>query len=249
MSLRDVANYVSSRCPYDILGRVNWACRIEELQKPFFGSWAGDRVLCAGVYCKVHDYPASVEDVVQREKENPRARRENIYNIAETLYQQFDDYSSWRASDSRVMVRMRKLMQNGDEDTTIWDEDIANYAALVLPEWESDCEWVLCNLSKGEYVRQSVIQEIDQDERFPHNYDLGHAMLSRICWSSEASTSMRCQGKLKEPLHRGCWAGDRLEVTPIGKIRSDIEWDDVSEEVADTLRQIYRYEYEGRLGR
>lgn len=80
----------------------------------------------------------------------------------------------------------------------------------------------------------------DEDDRHKMFYlssvNLGHALLSRICWSSDESISMICN---KWRLDRGCWAGDRFEVTTLSKLRQGIDWKDVSDEVVDTLRGIW----------
>ena len=60
-----------------------------------------------------------------------------------------------------------------------------------------DCEIVIRNLTKKQFIRQIGTQA-----------SLGHALYSQICWSSDPSISMSCDNV---NLHRGDWAGDRFE--------------------------------------
>ena len=108
---------------------------------------------------------------------------------------------------------------------------------------------VLCNLSKGEYVRADGLG-------VPPHANLAHALLARICWSSEREVGMVCADDYKPQLTAGTWAGDRfcvtsLDVLPememeLGMDVSDAEgdgekreWKDVTCEVAEVLTHIW----------
>ncbi|KAF8491949.1 hypothetical protein BU17DRAFT_30269, partial [Hysterangium stoloniferum] len=63
---------------------------------------------------------------------------------------------------------------------------------------------VIRNMSKKEYIRESrITAEARLDEMY-----VTQAILSRICWSHDPSSSMAYQGDI----HRGTWAGDRIDI-------------------------------------
>ena len=71
--------------------------------------------------------------------------------------------------------------------------------------------------------------------------DLGHALLSMICWSSDGSISMEYEGDL----HRGEWVGDRFEVGSMDDLREAkdfADWVDVSKKVVKILDKIWKSE-------
>ncbi|KAI0690322.1 hypothetical protein BC835DRAFT_1417896 [Cytidiella melzeri] len=213
--------------------------RIEELQRHVYCSWAGDRVLCIGDYTDDDDYPDSVKNTVEVIMQNLRDHAEE-YPYIHSFYSAAAESAIFRRFQESQQVRgVNKLgleLRRRREDAS----DL--YEALVSPNYPPVHEWVLCNISKGEYVRQTSIEAINKNKKMDVTYDLGHALLSRICWSSDDSISMPYKNP-SNPLHRGSWAGDRFEVTTLDKLRPDIAWRDVSEEVADTLREIYRCDF------
>ena len=102
-------------------------------------------------------------------------------------------------------------------------------------------ELVLCNLSKGEYVRGDAVVELA--DRTPgakdlqgHVIQLGQVLLSQICWSTNCEARMPCD---EDRLCRCPWAGDRLEVIKADDMRSGIEWEDVSDEVLEWVQELW----------
>jgi hypothetical protein len=93
---------------------------------------------------------------------------------------------------------------------------------------------VLCNLTKKVYVRTQALDALNLEAR--GRIGLHQALLCRVCWSSDGSTSMRTS----VDLHRGAWAGDRFEIMTMSSLaaRSDLEWKEVSEELANEIEKI-----------
>ncbi|KAI1795026.1 hypothetical protein LXA43DRAFT_970718 [Ganoderma leucocontextum] len=106
---------------------------------------------------------------------------------------------------------------------------------------------VLCNLSKGEYVRADGLT-------VPTHANLAHALLARICWSSSREVGMVCADDYRPQLTAGTWAGDRfcvtsLDVLPELETETDLldpdrdgekrEWRDVTREVSEVLAHIW----------
>lgn len=94
---------------------------------------------------------------------------------------------------------------------------------------------VLCNLPKGEIVRQDGLTE-------PIWSNLAHALLSQICWSSSSEFDIFCEQPYKARLTQGPWAGDRFCVTTLEHL-SDLEggreWEDVTSSVREMLGHIW----------
>ena len=117
--------------------------------------------------------------------------------------------------------------------------------ACSSPEQNSG-NWVLRNLSKHEYVREEAIK-VNSMERVGNSrtigeIGLGQVVLSRICWSTDDSCAMRYD----EDIHRGVWAGNRFDITMIDQVTlvdEGKEWKDVSNEVAEEMREIWASEY------
>ncbi|KAI0722519.1 hypothetical protein C8Q76DRAFT_364518 [Earliella scabrosa] len=94
---------------------------------------------------------------------------------------------------------------------------------------------VLCNLSKGEYVREDGLT-------VPSYANLAHALLARICWSSALLDDLECEGGFKERLAHGPWAGDRFCITTLELLPGIEEgraWQDVTQEVHELLSHIW----------
>ncbi|KAI0758170.1 hypothetical protein C8Q74DRAFT_1373202 [Fomes fomentarius] len=105
---------------------------------------------------------------------------------------------------------------------------------------------VLCNLSKAEYVREDRLSEmkwwVDVKANWEAQLGLVHALLSRICWSTDDSISMVCGKECKERLVKGPWAGDRfciatLETMPNPRVAK--KWVDVTAEADELLVHIW----------
>ena len=100
---------------------------------------------------------------------------------------------------------------------------------------------VLCNLSKGEYVRNDTVMDFATKVQAASVYgvevDLGLVLFSRICWSTDDSCAM--SESISSRLAAGTWAGGRFEIVPLGKMNSEIEWKDVTEEALAWVREVY----------
>ncbi|KAI0751178.1 hypothetical protein C8Q80DRAFT_1268458 [Daedaleopsis nitida] len=97
---------------------------------------------------------------------------------------------------------------------------------------------VLCNISKGEYVRQDGLT-------VPNYVNLVHALLARICWSSTADVGMIQQDDFQDVLTRGSWAGDRFCITTLESLPDLITgvkmaWKDVTSDVRELLSEVWQ---------
>ena len=104
---------------------------------------------------------------------------------------------------------------------------------------------VLCNISKGEYVRRAALPDIALD--VGENVSLAHALIVQVLWSSDPSCNFDIPEEYDERIARGPWAGDKFCITAedtMPELAPGIgEWKDVSDEVVKFLR-LWLYEYE-----
>ncbi|GJE90304.1 hypothetical protein PsYK624_064330 [Phanerochaete sordida] len=100
---------------------------------------------------------------------------------------------------------------------------------------------VLCNLTKGEYVRNDAVQQLNawanEHVQWPVDISLGTVVLTRISWSTDSSCAMH--EDVAERLAQGDWAGDRFEIVPIGKLNPDVEWKDATDEAVAWVRKCF----------
>ena len=100
----------------------------------------------------------------------------------------------------------------------------------------------LCNLSKGEYVREDALPTARGGD-MGMRIEWGHVLLARICWSSSSKSGMPKEGN--ERLCRGPWAGDRVCITSVDALPEAEEgraWRDVSAEVEEVLSGVWKTE-------
>ncbi|EPQ50487.1 hypothetical protein GLOTRDRAFT_133860 [Gloeophyllum trabeum ATCC 11539] len=191
------------------------------------GHWEGDRIICVGDY--VGDLPedmlspAEMEELRQEAEEYCRGYL-NLYNIAEELFSDADSLPTTR-EDQRV-----REMSHIEYEL---------YQDLTEPYYEDYNDgWVLCNLSKLQYVRADTVREMVGDA-----LELGDVLLSQICWSTDPSISMAYNGDL----HRGAWAGNRFLLATMdevnGALREKGTWTDVTKVVMKQVAEIWRSEH------
>ena len=107
----------------------------------------------------------------------------------------------------------------------------------------------LCNLSKGQYMREDALSNAHgQHTGLGRRVEWGHVLLARICWSSSSESGMPTgDGDINERLCRGPWAGDRICITSVDVLpeaEGRRAWRDVSAEVEEVLREVWKTETE-----
>lgn len=107
-----------------------------------------------------------------------------------------------------------------------------------------DADLVLCNLTKGECIYESTLQDLVDDKESEDYIDtyvgLRHVFALYICWSSDTSCSMSVSSSIRGELTRGRWAGDRFEIVAEDRMRRNVAWKDVTKEAAERLAEIWR---------
>ncbi|KAK7688678.1 hypothetical protein QCA50_008216 [Cerrena zonata] len=215
-----------------------WYIGYNCLQKRYcedLGEWAGDRLICLGDYFSKEDLPegVSVEDVKGLEPFGSEEEEEEEDEGSTCTYVEWSspcfppsNYYDWKFSSS-LSALSRSL-----------------YFPLVSVNvvYDMDREWILCNLTKHEYIRGRAIADMTGTENsngpfMGDRLNLGTVLITRICWSSELNTSLSHN---PENIHRGAWAGHRIKITTVDKINDDLStWKDISDVVVKDIEAIW----------
>ncbi|RDX57215.1 hypothetical protein OH76DRAFT_1394999 [Lentinus brumalis] len=199
--------------------------------------WAGNRILCVGEYAQYEDLPATLLKAGERAIIDAEIKtRGSRYGGLRLLG--CEENIPFRGAFSYLADFLRKFKSDADRKT------FKLVASVTFPPERTD--WVLCNTVKREYVRASALAELarkpnDQQPFLPHcRLDLGHALLTRICWSNVELPNTPPRMKM----HRGPWVGDRFRITTMDRLPSgsnpESEWKDISKEVVRELVAVCR---------
>ncbi|EKM50175.1 uncharacterized protein PHACADRAFT_178792 [Phanerochaete carnosa HHB-10118-sp] len=216
-----------------ILGVVGEA-RLRELSISKPGPWAGHRILCYGDYC--WGFPAGVEEDISAQI---TAHTGHGGDYA-PYFSACVDYTYKRAGSHNLELRFRPL-SSADRKRVHTFITANSDIGLRLDIYARDL--MLCNLSKGEYVRNDACMElnkIDGDDKTETEVDLGLNLFSCSCRSTDNSCSMA--QSISDRLVTGPWAGDRFEIVPKERMERNTEWKDITEEAIALLREIYESE-------
>ncbi|EIW75276.1 hypothetical protein CONPUDRAFT_169653 [Coniophora puteana RWD-64-598 SS2] len=200
-------------------------------------SWAGCRIIGLGDYVGHDDLPP---DILTEDEQAELATAKpgkygpvSLYSYARTYYgeavlcSRLEDFTDGLLSD---------LIQRG-----LVGAPFVAIKTMCTPFEPT----VLRNLSKKLYVRADTIdalnEELPQREWFwDHKaYSLGDALVSRICWSSDPSCSMRAHCK---DITRGPWAGDAFDITSMEEFQKQedfSQWVDAKKDVCRALRECW----------
>lgn len=159
-------------------------------------TWANTRIICAGDFQEKNDWP---DGISMKE-----------YDSYLTRYDWPDRSRSTWCLLSRFPQRFLTL---NPSEMEIWNYLCKGYRM-------SNC-FVLRNLSKKLYVRDEGLEYLFEGSESQPNppLNLGHIVLAKICWSTSDYISMRYRG----PIHRGEWAGDKLEIVPTFQHAKEVE--------------------------
>ncbi|KAI0045425.1 hypothetical protein FA95DRAFT_125155 [Auriscalpium vulgare] len=181
--------------------------RIEALYAQELAPWIGHRILCLG------DSAGSIPNTIltPAELEGEKELEEGVDDWIKTFSKaEFPAYD-----DEKLSERLgRKAV-----------DEMLGDVPLAKP-------WVLCNMTKFQYVRAEAFDRIC-------NADLGKVLLSLICWADEEPS-----GYLDEtwPDIKGRWAGGRFEImTKERMLRLHANrWKDITKSIAWTVARILR---------
>lgn len=126
----------------------------------------------------------------------------------------------------------RLILREGPSDFRIFSV-LWGCAGVAYPEGAR----VLCNISKGEYIREDTLTVARDTDA-----TLAHALLARVSWSTRLSVTVDCSERAKEEVRHGPWAGDRFCVATMDTLpvlgRGIGPWADVTGAVDWLLRDL-----------
>ena len=212
-----------------------------------FAPSAEHRLICVGDYTEPDDIPPGLE-LTEEEKEELDGTVEDE-----------DDGEEYCATLSNIPSK--GSIERRDLESVLFGECRWKWRVYFIPGLtgvmhkliptrpsESDPTLVLRNLSARQYVRGQAIKEFNQTVVPGHNGRegmvpcLADAIMPRVCWASDGSTSLNYEGPLQ--VHRGVWAGNRFDIVPEDLFlaeckNSDQPWTDVSAEVVAEVEAIW----------
>lgn len=119
----------------------------------------------------------------------------------------------------------------------------------VMKEFPAETSYILRNFSKKEYVHSRTVAEYRQYRGAPPG--LSQALFTLIGWSDDPSCALYYNTDAytpadrggKTPLHRGSWAGNRLDIVvysdEVQQTLKDEQWKDISTETARHVSNVY----------
>ncbi|OBZ68049.1 hypothetical protein A0H81_11852 [Grifola frondosa] len=192
------------------------------------GSWAGDRIVCIGDYAESDDLPMLT---LSERQELSTKKHNNLYQYASNEFTVAGDPVKW-APDAKLVARLSSHEQ---------------MMLRRIVDYPQDSQWVLCNLTKGQYITGEAIEDLFGEppslgpEHFT-TFGFGHVLLAHICWSSDPTTGINCY----RALSYGDWAGDEFEITTMQEMKScegEEPWEDVSDSFLEEINDLWEQEY------
>ncbi|KAJ6514223.1 hypothetical protein C8R47DRAFT_1090653 [Mycena vitilis] len=221
-------------------------------------SWAGDRIICVGDYLASDDIPEALLTASERAEllhyepeERDHEDEEAEENSERALYGYPFQEAARRFDQEGLSIRSGIYERFGWASKRFYNMDFFNGSSRdmhVIMDLFNGHKFVLQppkvirilrNLSRRQYVRESEL--VDLTVRCP-GVGLGNIVLSRICLSSDDSIAMRYDGGI----HRGAWAGDRLDIVAaewLTELGEDPSWTDVTKEAVEEMENICEADY------
>ncbi|ELR08551.1 hypothetical protein VC83_04049 [Pseudogymnoascus destructans] len=237
-----------------------WNISHEIIQHRFaseLGTWAGKQIVNVGDYTAPGDYPPGL---FSPEEEKYLTNKQfqycdgageqhltplTLYHLTESSNFEMVEAKEISTQSTRLLGGLMMRCQNSPTDSRIVrsrsKEIIHANDSAFLPR---DQAWILRNLTTKEFVTAIGIA-LDAkyiDGPFIGCIGFGEVVMSRICWSSDPSISMRYTGEI----WRGVWAGHRFDITTVSRHEESTKnekWTDVSKEVAAEIAAIWESEY------
>ncbi|KAI0429807.1 hypothetical protein F5Y09DRAFT_249071 [Xylaria sp. FL1042] len=232
---------------------------VDDYYTSYLPQWAGTNIVCVGHDVEPNDYPPdlfSTEELeVLRQKTFDKADVWDYPDQDDVRYKPFDLSDFTYPSVSMIEKPEHHLW--GIQYSLI---DRCNLRGIskdpgyrhIKQQFEfeketyfpTDQQWVLRNLTTKQIVRSDAIALSPDYIRGP-NIDFlgfGEVVMSRICWSTSSSVSMKDTTNIS----RGVWAGHCFDITTLSRHKVETrgeEWRDVSEEVAGEIAGIWEGEY------
>lgn len=182
----------------------------------------------------------SMRDYARNEDMPPGVLTKEELQELEELKVEVEEHEGWSNLDTLVNRKFRgaaRVVRSHRPDYLVLDGlsrfEKRQYFTMSKARMSesSEVEWVLCNLTKREFIRESTVWAHGAEKPI----GFGEFLLARICWSSDPSCAMSYKGHI----HRGVWAGDRFEITTMDRMKTgEGEWKDVGDQAGKETADI-----------
>ncbi|KAF3482520.1 uncharacterized protein GIQ15_05279 [Arthroderma uncinatum] len=243
------------------------AKHLQSMTTTTLGQWAGQSIICLGDETADNDFPPTVyQEPTLQVTFGPE-----LDKSADMDHPTLLEYV--RGCDSAPAPFIPTLADCGFLSSKGFDEEFYNLPVTLIGEmidrlcpamsdfYPENVDWVLRNLTTNEYVLTEAISLRKQDRHGPQNdyVGFGDAILIRACWSTKPPLGLKIAKGM--PIHRGVWAGHRLEIIPLSDHRREMIaqtqenrlrhergesvekcWKDVTSEVRDEVGSLWSRE-------
>lgn len=209
--------------------------------------WAGCRIVCLGSHARLEEVPETLfpPDLKARIRANLNPQGSGSETFFAGIDSVCDDESD--ATDRGALYHGLHPYEHAHYATKLPMADRRVFVAAWGTTYPARDDWALFNTTKREYVRAGALAELcgkpDDVQPFLQScaIDLGTALFTRFCYSSDSSTALSHK---PVGLDYGKWVGDRFIVSTLERAKKLDEWKDVTDEVIADIKTIYERQYE-----
>lgn len=227
--------------------------KINDLLLQELSPWAGQPIVCVADTTVGDVYPPGIAPYVQAARHRALAQNggaeAGMFSFIDFIARNYEAVPHRLANGRPFLSRLadralptEKMRRN----PVALDMDKVNKLALdllqVLAQFPGARDQVLCNVSKGEYVRGDAVADLDdiiqQDATVSLSVSLGTVLWSMIRW--DCRNPEFPVSEVGKSFSHGPWAGDGFEITTLERLRGGIAWKDVTGNVLAWFIEIYR---------
>ena len=245
-----------------VTSRYMWTIGIRTLRRLYVsrarygsGTWAGHCLIIIGQYAKEHpDHVFTDLELKTIDDCRPESEALGMYHPLEMMAHNVIVDRGYGSTSMELYSRLSERRCHG---TPPCMDKFLDWMIINPVEYPTDP--VLRNLTKKEYVRDDALTLPPgyrvQSRQYP--LTLGHALMSRIVWSSGSSVNMALSKEFADKFAHGVWTGCAFDIVSFGEWKErDEDWKDVSVEVREDmvylavqdLQLIYDPNLAGRVG-
>ncbi|EIW57623.1 uncharacterized protein TRAVEDRAFT_48655 [Trametes versicolor FP-101664 SS1] len=208
-------------------------------------AWAGCRIVCLGDDARLKEVPEALfpPDLKARIRAQIEAYGEGSENTSAGIDSMcYDD-----ATERGGLYHGLHPYEHRPYATQLPMADRRVFVAAWATTYPARDDWALFNCTKCEYVRAGALAALcgkpDDPQPFLRScaIDLGTALFTRFCYSSDSSTALSHK---PVGIDYGKWVGDRFIISTLERVKKLDEWKDVTDEVIADIKTIYESQYE-----
>ncbi|KAI0694392.1 hypothetical protein C8T65DRAFT_744396 [Cerioporus squamosus] len=230
---------------------LDWKPHILRATKAYYAPWAGGRLIALGDDTpSLDDLPSGLLTDAERKEiemtepaltDGPDEHEKNLSSFARESFERVF-HIAWRMVRTNFAVHHRHRIcdwhipdEHDQHPASLRRSDVPDAVRRRTARDVPRGHACLVQPLEGEYVRQDGLTS-------PNYVNLGHALLSRICWSTSTDVGMACDDGYRAQLTKGPWAGDRFCISTL-ELLPELErgrlWTDVTSEVHALLSHVW----------